>query len=128
MVRFPLFSASTLGLTAVILGAFGAHALDATLMASGMKQVWETAVHFQFFHAASLLGIAALIRGTNGLLARRLTWAARLLSVGTVLFSGSLYGLALGGPRLLGPVTPLGGLCFILGWACLLWASFAVTE
>jgi uncharacterized membrane protein YgdD (TMEM256/DUF423 family) len=127
-VRLPLLSASLLGLTAVILGAFGAHALAARLAAAGMKEVWETAVHFQLFHAATLVGIAALARGATPPLASRLRASAILLTAGTVCFSGSLYGLALGGPRLLGPVTPLGGLCLILGWLCLLWAALTLRE
>ena len=127
-MRFPLLSASLLGLAGVILGALGAHALEPSLMEHGMKGVWETAVHFQLFHAAALLGLAALSRGAAPAQAKKFTWAARLLTLGTLCFSGSLYGLALGGPRLLGPVTPLGGLCFILGWATLLWAALATAE
>jgi uncharacterized membrane protein YgdD (TMEM256/DUF423 family) len=115
--KTPLLAAAVLGATGVVTGALGAHALDATLTANGMRQAWETAVHFQFFHAVALLGLAGWLRPAPlGEAARRSIWVVRLWLIGTVLFSGSLYGLALGGPRLLGPVTPVGGLCLLGGW------------
>jgi uncharacterized membrane protein YgdD (TMEM256/DUF423 family) len=114
--RFALAWAGLLGATGVVFGAFGAHALRATLLASGMHDVWETAVHFQLLHAAALLGFAAWLKAPPGPSGRCAAWTPRLFIVGTLLFSGSLYGLALGGPRWLGPVTPLGGLALIAGW------------
>jgi uncharacterized membrane protein YgdD (TMEM256/DUF423 family) len=113
--RRALAWAGILGATGVTLGAFGAHALKGTLQAAGMHEVWETAVQFQLLHAAALLGFAAWLRppGPSG---RCAPWAARLWILGTVLFSGSLYALALSGPRWLGPVTPLGGAALIAGW------------
>jgi len=114
--RFALAWAGLLGATGVILGAFGAHALKGTLQASGMHAVWETAVQFQLVHAAALLAFAAWLRTPPAPTGRCAAWAPRLLVAGTVLFSGSLYGLALGGPRWLGPVTPLGGLALIVAW------------
>lgn len=114
--RTALAWAGLLGATGVALGAFGAHALRPTLAAAGTAGVWETAVHFQLLHAAALLGFAAWLRaggtpGTGGA-----AWAVRLWAAGTLLFSGSLYVLALGGPRWVGPVTPLGGAALIAGW------------
>ena len=117
---FPLLAAGILGLTGVAIGAFGAHALKATLIERGMMQAWETGSRYHLFHAVALIGVAAWVRvaaGNTG--ARLMFWAARLWCVGIVLFSGSLYWLALGGPRWLGPVTPFGGVALMAGWLML---------
>ncbi len=106
------------GFCGVALGAFGAHALRERLSPE-LLAVFETAVRYQMFHALALLGVA--------LLAPRASVAGWLFVAGTVLFSGSLYGLALSGSRWLGAVTPVGGLCFLAGWAALAWA-FAFTR
>ena len=114
--RVALTWAGILGGTGVAVGAFGAHALRGTLEAAGMREAWETAVRYQLVHAAALLGFAGWLRASprpEGICA---AWAPRLWAAGTVLFSGSLYALALGGPRWLGPVTPLGGAALIAGW------------
>lgn len=98
---------------AVVLGAFGAHALKERL-AADMLAVYQTAVQYHFWHA---LGIVAI--GIVCALLPESVWlraAGWLLVVGVVLFSGSLYALALSGERWLGAVTPLGGGAFILGW------------
>jgi len=106
---------------AVALGAFGAHGLRGTL-APDMLAVYETAARYQMYHALGLL--AAAIAGLGGGAERRRAWWACLgFAGGTVLFSGSLYALALSGAGALGAVTPLGGLAFIAGWV-LLGASF----
>ncbi|WP_404424730.1 DUF423 domain-containing protein [Nibricoccus sp. IMCC34717] len=103
-----------LGLTGVALGAFGAHALRDRLAALGTAATWETATRYHLVHAVALLALAALVeRIPAG------TAIGRLWTLGTLLFSGSLYALALGGPRWLGPVTPLGGICLLAGWALL---------
>ena len=123
--RFPLLAASILGLTGVALGAMGAHALKATLIERGMTQAWETAARYHLFHAVAALGVAAWIRAAaNAASIGSMLWAARLWCLGTVLFSGSLYWLALGGPRWLGPVTPLGGVALMIGWALVGVAAF----
>ena len=96
---------------AVALGAFGAHALKAKLEASGMLDVWNKAVLYHFLHAIVLVALALYGAGN------RATYF--LLAAGIVLFSGSLYTLALTNIRWLGAVTPLGGLCFLAGWAWL---------
>jgi uncharacterized membrane protein YgdD (TMEM256/DUF423 family) len=111
--RGPLLAAGVLGLLAVGLGAMGAHGLKAVLMERGMTQAWETAARYHAIHAVALLGLAAWARADGQTKVGAITWS---WVAGTVLFSGSLYGLALGGPRWLGPVTPLGGLAFMLGW------------
>ncbi len=107
-------------LAAVTLGAFGAHALAARLEPKAL-QTFETGARYLAYHGLGLLVIGALARDGLG------SWvhAAGLLAcVGAALFSGSLFWLALGGPRWLGPVTPLGGLALIGGWAALLVATF----
>lgn len=93
-------------------GAFGAHALKAHLSADSL-QVYETAVRYQFFNSLGLLGIGLAMRSIDAALLR---WAAVLVLVGTVLFSGSLYALTFGAPRMIGAVTPVGGLALIAGW------------
>ena len=96
---------------AVTLGAFGAHALKAKLEASGMLDVWNKAVLYHFLHAIALVGLA-LYGASN-----RATYF--LFVAGIMLFSGSLYAMALSNVRWLGAITPLGGLCFLAGWAWL---------
>jgi uncharacterized membrane protein YgdD (TMEM256/DUF423 family) len=102
---------------ATIFGAFGAHALKAQLSPDRLE-VYETAVRYHFFHALGLLGIGLTLRFVD---ASPIRWAAVLVLVGVILFSGSLYALTFGAPRPLGIVTPLGGLALIAGWI-----SFAV--
>ena len=93
---------------AVALGAFGAHALKATLTAHGMTEVWSKAVLYHFVHALGLLVLSVLPA------VQRVT--VILFVVGIVLFSGSLYLLALTNIKWLGGITPFGGLCFLAGW------------
>lgn len=114
ILRKTIFIAGLLGFTGVALGAFGAHALKSTLEAAGTLEVWKTAVFYQLIHAVGLLLLAAL--GRNAAAQCFVVGCIALWVLGSVLFSGSLYLLALGGPRWLGPITPLGGLCFLVGW------------
>jgi uncharacterized membrane protein YgdD (TMEM256/DUF423 family) len=88
-----------------------------------MANVWETAVRYHLLHAVGLLGIAIWLRQRPAAAEWPPRWAARSWIVGTILFSGSLYGLALGGPRWLGPVTPFGGVGFVCGWILLIIAA-----
>lgn len=103
------------GLLAVAAGAFGAHALRAQL-APGQLLTFETAARYQMYHALALLAVAWASTRWPGLPVRAAGW---LFIGGTVLFSGSLYILALTGARWLGAVTPLGGLLFLAGWLSL---------
>ena len=114
--RLFLTLAALAGALAVMLGAFGAHALKARL-APDMLAIYQTAVQYQFWHvlALALIGVLALHR--PGSAALRL--AGWLMLAGIVVFSGSLYVLALTGIRALGMVTPLGGVAFIAGWLAL---------
>jgi uncharacterized membrane protein YgdD (TMEM256/DUF423 family) len=107
----PRIAAGFFGVTGVALGAFGAHGLAEYLVANESVQTWQTAVLYQLIHAVTLL---ALGRQTTRWRSLIFVW-----SLGILLFSGSLYLLALGGPRWLGPITPVGGLLFILGWLML---------
>lgn len=102
-------------LLAVAAGAFGAHALESRVTDAGLR-TFETAARYQMYHALALLFAGRFLarRPTGVLLAS--CW---LFLLGTVLFSGSLYALALSGARWLGAVTPAGGLLFLLGWLCL---------
>jgi uncharacterized membrane protein YgdD (TMEM256/DUF423 family) len=99
---------------ATVFGAFGAHALKSQL-APDRLQVYDTAVRYHFFHALGLLGIGLTLRFVD---AAPVRWAAMLVLVGIILFSGSLYALTFGAPRIVGPMTPLGGLALIAGWIC----------
>jgi uncharacterized membrane protein YgdD (TMEM256/DUF423 family) len=127
--------AAVVGGVGVVLGAFGAHGLKARLepdqLASWQTAVqyhllhavallqlasWQTAVQYHLLHAVALLGLG-LFAAQSG---RAVGLQAWLFTLGVTLFSGSIYVLVLGGPRWLGPVTPLGGLCLIAGWLSLL--------
>jgi uncharacterized membrane protein YgdD (TMEM256/DUF423 family) len=99
---------------AMVLGAFGAHGLKGQLTPDQLH-VYETAVTYHFFNALGLLGIGLTLRFVNGPAVR---WAAVLILVGIVLFSCSLYALTFGAPRLIGIVTPFGGLVLMAGWIC----------
>ena len=94
-------------------GAFGAHALKATLSAD-MLAVYQTGVSYQMWHALGLFGIGLLQQQTPE--STRVTWAGWLMFVGILLFSGSLYLLALLELRWLGMITPIGGVCFLIAW------------
>lgn len=124
LARFPLMAAGFFGLSGVSLGALGAHALAARLAERGMTHAWETAAKYHLVHALGLLAIGVWLHAGNGAAARRLTWAAGCWVAGIFFFSFSIYGLALGGPRWLGPVTPLGGVALMAGWALVIAASF----
>ncbi len=105
-----------MGFLGVGLGAFGAHVLKGKLEALGNVEIWKTAVFYHLAHAVVMLLMAVVsLRGEPvGPLRAAGPWS--LIRAGVILFSGSLYGLALGGPKILGPVTPLGGLCLLAAW------------
>ena len=107
------------GFIGVALGAFGAHGLRGRLTPE-MLAVFETGVRYQLVHAVALLAVAGLMGRLSGSL---ITAAGWLFLAGMVLFSGSLYLLALTGITILGAITPLGGLAFLAGWACLAFAA-----
>jgi uncharacterized membrane protein YgdD (TMEM256/DUF423 family) len=119
--RLALILAATLLFIAVAAGAFGAHALRASL-APDLLAVYQTAVQYHFWHALGLLavGILLVLRPADGSLAA----AAWLLVAGVILFSGSLYALALTGVRGLGAVTPFGGVALLGAWAMVIRAAW----
>jgi len=110
-----LAAGAALAALGVALGAFGAHGLKTTLSAESLGW-WQTGVQYQMWHALALVAL-----GLAGRTEMRLP--ARLLGAGALVFSGSLYLMALTGARWLGPVTPAGGLLMIAGWALLAWRA-----
>lgn len=114
-----LFIAGVMGALAVLCGAFAAHGLAARLDGKALE-VFETGARYHMVHALAL-GLAAF--AMRGQAVGRARWGAILFLAGIVLFSGSLYLLALTGMTLLGFVTPFGGLCFVAGWICLALAA-----
>jgi uncharacterized membrane protein YgdD (TMEM256/DUF423 family) len=123
-MRLFLTIAALNGFLAVLLGAFGAHGLKARFSAlpDGLERLdwWRTAASYHLAHAIAI-GLVALVAARTPALATTISGYA--FSAGVLLFCGSLYLLALTGVRVLGAVTPLGGLCFLTGWACLAWAA-----
>ena len=123
MANTFLLIGSLAGFLGVAAGAFGAHGLRSRL-STEMLAVFETAVRYQMYHVFALLLTAAIIGRLGD--ARLLTVAAWSFIAGIVLFSGSLYALALTGTSSLGAITPFGGLAFLIGWAAL--AIFAAAR
>ncbi len=114
-VKISLLAGALYGVTGVVLGAWGAHGLEAFL-GGGDTGPWETAVQYQLTHALALLLLGVLLHLNAD---PAMIWSSRLVILGVLLFSGSIYLLTLGGPRWLGPVTPLGGSALIAGWLAL---------
>jgi uncharacterized membrane protein YgdD (TMEM256/DUF423 family) len=117
MQRTFLAIAALFGLLAVAAGAFGAHALEARLTPERLA-IFETAARYQMYHALALLAVAivAALRPESSSLLNAAGWS---YVAGTLVFCGTLYLLALGAPRWLGAITPIGGLAFLAGWALL---------
>jgi len=121
MDRFFFALGALSGAMAVALGAFGAHGLKTRLPAD-LLATFETGVRYQMYHALALLAVAwAVTRWSGSNLPASAGW---LFVAGTVLFSFSLYLLALTGQRWLGAITPLGGVAFVAGWVCLALATW----
>lgn len=114
-----LLMSSLFGLLAVGLGAFGAHALKATLTANNRLDTYELAVRYHFYHTLALLAIAILIDKFPGMSA-----AAWCMAGGIILFSGSLYVMAIFNTTKVALITPIGGLFFLAGWAIMLHSAF----
>jgi uncharacterized membrane protein YgdD (TMEM256/DUF423 family) len=119
MDRTFLLLGSVAAFLAVTLGAFGAHALRGRLSPE-MLAVFETGVRYHMYHALALLLVGLTMGRMGGWLIQTAGWC---FVAGIVLFSGSLYALALSGVTILGAVTPIGGLAFLIGWACLAFAA-----
>lgn len=106
--------------TSVAAGAFGAHALK-SILDPPMLAVYETAARYQMYHAVGLFVVAWLSRETHNASVAIAGW---LFCAGILLFSGSLYVVALAGIKWMGALTPLGGVSFIAGWSCVAWAAW----
>ena len=122
--RATMIAAALAGATAVVLGAFGAHMLRASLDEQALA-TWHTAVDYHFWHALALLATGVLMRSGAS---KALRVAALSFCAGIVLFCGSLYLLALGAPRSIGAITPLGGAAFIAGWLALAFHAWRSPE
>jgi uncharacterized membrane protein YgdD (TMEM256/DUF423 family) len=118
--RLFVVTGSLVALLGVAAGAFGAHGLK-TRLTPDMLAVFETGVRYQLVHALALLAVAWACSRWPG---RAASAAGFLFLIGIVVFSGSLYLLTLTGVRSFGAVTPVGGVAFLAGWACLAWAGW----
>ncbi|WP_369958557.1 DUF423 domain-containing protein [Pseudomonas benzenivorans] len=123
MARLWLLLAALAGFTGVALGAFAAHGLKGRLGADYLA-VFQTGSHYQLLHALALFGVALLALRAPG---RLVNLTGGLFALGILLFSGSLYGLALSGVGALGLITPFGGLAFLCGWLCLGLLAWRIT-
>lgn len=117
------------GFLAVALGAFGAHGLK-TRISAELLAVYQTSVQYQFYHSLALVLIAILLLlpAISPASQKWLRRSAILMIVGLVLFNGSLYGYVFSGVKVLGMITPLGGVSWLLAWACLLMAALTLVE
>lgn len=115
-----MFVGALMGFVGVGLGAFGAHGLKGRLPAE-MLAVFETGVRYQMYHALALLVLGALMSRLEG---RAVVVAGWSFTAGILIFSGSLYALALSGVTMLGAITPIGGVAFLIGWIALAIAAF----
>ncbi|HYE90322.1 MAG TPA: DUF423 domain-containing protein [Terriglobales bacterium] len=120
MTRLFVVLGATAGFTAVALGAFAAHGLKSRLPAD-LFDVFEVGARYHMYHALALFAVAWMAARAPGGAASAAGW---LFVAGIVLFSGSLYALALTGIRPLGAIAPIGGACFLAGWAALGWAAW----
>ncbi len=121
MAKTFLLIGAVAGALSVAIGAFGAHALKATLEANQRVDTFELASRYQFYHSLAILAVGiVMLRVQHGMLA----YAGYSFVVGILIFSGSLYILSLTGKGWLGAITPLGGVALILGWAFLLWGVY----
>jgi uncharacterized membrane protein YgdD (TMEM256/DUF423 family) len=120
MDRTFLLLGAVAAFLAVTLGAFGAHGLRGRL-SPDMMAVFQTGVQYHMYHALALILVSGIMGRMSGWLIQTAGWA---FVAGIVLFSGSLYALSISGITMLGAITPLGGLAFLIGWACLAFAAF----
>lgn len=124
MSRFYLLSAAINGFVCVMLGAFGAHALEGRINEQ-LIGTFQTGVQYQMFHTIALLAVAWMAQRSPS---SSLQWSGRLFIAGIVIFSGSLYVLALTGLRVLGAITPIGGVAFLVAWLLLARAVWSARD
>jgi uncharacterized membrane protein YgdD (TMEM256/DUF423 family) len=123
-MQYTLLLGALSALTGVAIGAFGAHGLKA-IISPEMLVVYQTGVTYQMWHALGLILIALLQQQSSNNV-KTLSWAAYLMFAGIVLFSGSLYALAISDIKALGMITPFGGVCFIIAWSLV--AMYALKQ
>ena len=123
MIKIVLLTGVFFSMLSVVLGAFAAHGIKSKI-STDMMAVFQTGVQYQFYHALALILIGLLMKQMPSSL---LICSAGFIAVGIVFFSGSLYMLALTGNKVFGPITPLGGLFFIIGWV-LMFVSIVKSE
>ncbi|TAF96203.1 MAG: DUF423 domain-containing protein [Cytophagia bacterium] len=123
MAKLFLQMGALLGAVGVGLGAFGAHALKASLEASGRFDTYETAVRYQFYHALALVMLGVLLQNAPGTSVKWFTWAGYAFVGGVFIFSGSLYTICFTGIKAFGAIAPIGGTALIAGWLLLLWGA-----
>lgn len=121
-MKFFLIAGAVNALLSVAFGAFGAHMLEGRV-ADKYLDTWQTAVQYQMFHAIGLMVVALLMSSSLIGPLGSLSWAGYLMLAGIIIFSGSLYVLSLTGISILGAITPIGGVAFIVGWVMLIVAA-----
>ena len=126
-MKGSIISGAVHGFLAVSLGAFGAHALENVLDDYG-QGIWDTAVQYQMFHAAGLILIGILMSAKLFGEMKQLKTAMICMNAGIFFFSGSLFVLALSGIKVLGAITPIGGVFFLIGWAMIIAATLKVAK
>lgn len=122
IVKLFIIAGAINGFLAVALGAFGAHALKEKLSEKYLA-IWETAVQYQMFHALALIAVGILMSSKLLGPVSTLNTAGYLILAGIILFSGSLYVLSLTGVGVLGAITPIGGVAFLVGWIMIIVAA-----
>ena len=126
-MKGSIISGAVHGFLAVSLGAFGAHALENVLDDYG-QGIWDTAVQYQMFHAAGLVLIGILMSAKLFGEMKQLKTAMICMNAGIFFFSGSLFVLALSGIKVLGAITPIGGVFFLIGWAMIIAATMKAAK
>src|SRR5690606_18677884 len=121
-MKFFLIAGAINALLSVAFGAFGAHLLEGRV-ADKYLDTWQTAVQYQMFHAVGLMVVGILMSSSLIGTLSSLSWAGYLMLAGIIIFSGSLYVLSLTGISILGAITPIGGVAFIVGWVMLIIAA-----
>ena len=125
MTRLLLTLSGCAGFLTIALGAFGAHALKTSLSEYQMG-IWETAIQYQMFHTLAMFICAAILLVKPQL--KSINAAGLLFGLGMIFFCGSLFALALGAPRIVGAITPIGGVVWLIAWATLIKAAFSLRN
>lgn len=125
MARNFILIAALLGITGVALGAFGAHGLESALEENDRVGTFDTATQYHLVHAVAMLGIAWLAGSYRD---RWFVRGGALIALGTIIFSGSLYILAVADLGIMGAVAPIGGTALIAGWGCVAIGAWRITD